>query len=70
MARFNGDKYIFNFSDKHKNYICNYCGEVCQVVTVDYGVGHDDAYGCPGIFHDYRQASDCCESTYTEISEK
>ena len=46
--------------------ICEGCGEECNVVTVDNGIGAYEYWGSCGVHHSYEKASDCCETDFFE----
>jgi hypothetical protein len=46
--------------------ICTCCGQPCDVVTVDHGIGSYEYWGARGVHHDYHPGSSCCEADVAE----
>jgi len=41
---------------------CEDCGEQCDVIKVDEGIGWTEAWGVRSCHHDYQWVSDCCHA--------
>jgi hypothetical protein len=52
----------YDYDDDGEEGICEACGEACRAVQVDCGIGPYEFWGAPGIHHDWRALSPCCES--------
>ena len=46
--------------------ICTECGKPCGSIEIDEGIGSYEYWGAPGVHHDYRTVSDCCEAEIGE----
>jgi hypothetical protein len=46
--------------------ICDACGEPCDTISVDFGIGAYEFGSERGVHHDYGDASDCCEADVVE----
>ena len=46
---------------------CTYCLEVCEVVEVDYGIGHYEFWGAKGFDSRKEWGSACCECSFELI---
>lgn len=42
--------------------VCTTCGEVCEVIKIDEGIGPYEYWGTTGFHHDWVAASDCCHA--------
>lgn len=58
-------------------YYCKQCGEECNVIELDVGIGRYEYWGTTGVDKRMVYCSDCCESDivdedgyYMEISAK
>jgi hypothetical protein len=45
---------------------CKQCGEPCEVVLVDFGIGPYEFQGQRGVDVNKQWASACCESEYVD----
>jgi len=41
---------------------CKGCGEPCNIVEVDFGIGAYEYWGAPGVDKQIAEVSDCCET--------
>lgn len=41
---------------------CAECEQPCEVITVDFGIGPHEFWGCSGYHADLCAVSDCCEA--------
>jgi hypothetical protein len=48
------------------NYICGHCGENCNVVEIDEGIGPYEYWGAKSVHHDFVKVSDCCHEDFHE----
>ena len=39
---------------------CGFCGEECEAVKADEGIGRYECHGYKGFHHDWTMQSDCC----------
>lgn len=42
--------------------ICSSCKEPCEVIVVDFGIGHYEYWGFPGYDQQIEVVSNCCEA--------
>ena len=46
--------------------ICQGCGEPCEIVSVDYGIGAYEYWGASGYDSRIELVSNCCEMGFDE----
>jgi hypothetical protein len=49
---------------------CNACGDPCQVVTIDNGIGFYEYWGASGFDRQLHDVSNCCEADFTDPNEQ
>lgn len=49
------------------DYVCEECGEGCEVVSVDFGIGPGEAWGQSFNDTNVQEVSKCCEANYREL---
>lgn len=50
------------------NYICTSCGEPCDPMIIDLGIGSYEYWGAPGIDVQLTVVSQCCEAAIIDES--
>lgn len=48
---------------------CSCCGESCEVVRIDIGLGHTEYWGASSVHEEWVEVSDCCEEDTYEVDE-
>ena len=51
----------YDLSGPHNTGYCANCGEDCQSITIDQGIGHCEYWGFVGNHRDVVEVSPCCE---------
>ena len=49
--------------------VCTACGDPCEVVTVDFGIGAYEYWGAPGFDSQPAEVSQCCEADYDTLED-
>lgn len=49
---------------------CKACGEPCNVVLIDFGIGSYEFWGAQGTDIQIEAVSDCCEDTVVDDDNK
>jgi hypothetical protein len=49
-----------------RDWICRACGDSCEVIKVDVGVGAYEYWGAKGNDVRIESRSDCCEADYVD----
>jgi hypothetical protein len=49
---------------------CDACGDPCNVVTIDNGIGFYEYWGATGFDSQICDVSDCCEADFTDPRER
>lgn len=46
--------------------LCSECGSPAEAITVDFGIGAYEYWGCHGVHRDERSVSPCCDAGLIE----
>ena len=49
---------------------CSECGETCQGILMDFGIGPYELWGSKQVHEDWRWVSPCCEAEILEHKPK
>lgn len=52
-----------------EEYICEACGQPCQPIVVDFGIGAYEYWGARGNHRDEHEVSNCCEAELLDAKE-